>query len=265
MDVFVDAVGVAAPGLPDWHGSQSVLRGESEWIPEPLGQYKPSRLSRNEARRTSELVRTAFRVCEDVASQMQSDLSDCATVFASSGGDYGITDRICRALMDADEGVSPIQFHNSVHNAPAGYWSIATGSRLPSTSISAFDDTFPVGLLEAAALCLGEEQRVLLVGYDISPPEPLRLVREVSYPFGVALLLSPQGGATHSTRLSILVEQGAQEGSPVSNASLEALRTANPIARSLPMLEGLAREGDFSTMFANTRTPGVRVDAVSCG
>ena len=51
------------------------------------------------------------------------------TVFTSSSGDGDNVHEICETLAAADRQVSPTRFHNSVHNAPAGYWSIATRSR----------------------------------------------------------------------------------------------------------------------------------------
>ena len=45
--------------------------------------------------------------------------------------------------------VSPTRFHNSVHNAAAGYWTIGAGAMQPATAISAFDASFAQGLLEA--------------------------------------------------------------------------------------------------------------------
>ena len=43
--------------------------------------------------------------------------------------------------------ISPTQFHNSVHNAAAGYWHIAAGSAAPSLSVGGHDGAFAAGLL----------------------------------------------------------------------------------------------------------------------
>ena len=88
-------------------------------------------------------------------------IRDRYTVFASSGGDSEVLDKICTALTLPDRPVSPTQFHHSVHNTPAGYWSIATGCTQPSLSLSAYDSSFSAGLLEAAALAWAEAVRVL--------------------------------------------------------------------------------------------------------
>ncbi len=113
------------------------------------------------------------------------------TVFASSGGDSEVLDKICTALTLPDRPVSPTQFHHSVHNTPAGYWSIATGCTQPSLSLSAYDSSFSAGLLEAAALAWAEAVRVLLIAYDLPLPFPLSERRRIVAPFAVALLLNP--------------------------------------------------------------------------
>ena len=75
--------------------------------------------------------------------------------------------------------VSPTRFHNSVHNAPSGYWAVATGSREPSTSLCAYDASFAAGLLEAAAQATVDDRPVTLVAYDLPYPEPLQRARPI--------------------------------------------------------------------------------------
>ncbi len=60
--------------------------------------------------------------------------------------------RRARDLLEALAGrgpawCRPTQFHNSVHNAVAGYWSIATKSTQPMTCLAAHDHSFAAGLL----------------------------------------------------------------------------------------------------------------------
>ncbi len=59
--------------------------------------------------------------------------------------------------------MSPTQFHNSVHNAAAGYWSIAHGSRQPATCLGAHDWTWAAALLKAVAEVAATGAPVLLV------------------------------------------------------------------------------------------------------
>lgn len=263
MNVFVEAVGLAAPGLNNWQESLPVLRGQQDYQPSALERYKPEQLPPNERRRATDLVRMAFRVCEDLLRDQPADVRQCATVFASSGGDYPIIDQICKALCENERLVSPTQFHNSVHNSAAGYWSIATGSRAPSTSISAYDDSFGAGLVEAAGVCVIEQLPTILAVYDIKPPEPLQSKRPISQDFGVALLLTPTASARSLAQLTIKTAAHA-DGTPVQVAALETLRLSNPAARSLPLLEFIARQQPGYVLLAANNNPALTIEVKPC-
>ena len=263
MAVYLNSVGLAAPGLLNWQSSQPVLAGQQRYDAIALEKYKPTQLPPNEARRATELVRMAFRVCEEVMNNTRMPLRDCASVFASSGGDYPIIDQICRTLCEPERLVSPTQFHNSVHNSAAGYWSIATGSRLPSTSLSAYDDSFSVGLLEAITFCQSEQLPTLLAVYDIKPPYPLSEKRLITVEFGVALLLSPVASSDSIARLQLSGEAGNQP-TMCSNSDLELMRLANPAARSLPLLEILARAESGSVTFSNRNHTRLTLEVSAC-
>ncbi len=269
-EVYLQALGVAGPGLENWPATAAVLRGEQPYQAAEMERYKPQRLPPNERRRATQLVRTAFRVCEELADASNADLTRCAAVFASSGGDYTIMDQICRVLRGGERQVSPTQFHNSVHNSAAGYWSIATGSRAASTSISARDDSFVAGLLEAASFCTLEQQPTLLAAYDIRPPEPLLSKRPVGADFGVALLLTPSPEDGCLAKLTVDIATGidarATPPSRCADPALEQLRTANPAARCLPLLELLARQASGALHFAAPNRQGlqVTVEGIPC-
>jgi hypothetical protein len=113
-----------------------------------------------------------------------------ASVFASSGGDGQILHELLEALASAERQVSPTRFHNSVHNAPAGYWSIALRSHAPSTSLCCYDWSFAAGLLEAGAQCVTDGVSVLLVSYELPYPEPLHAPEIVLGILGLARLLA---------------------------------------------------------------------------
>jgi len=126
-----------------------------------------------------------------------------------------------------------------VHNAPSGYWGIATGSRAPSTSLCAFDWSFGAGLLEAATQAGADHESVLLIAYDLPYPEPLRGVRPMRHPFASALLIARE----RSPRSLAACELGSgTAGAPsrMQDDNLEQLRRDNPAARSLPLLAALA-------------------------
>ncbi len=126
------------------------------------------------------------------AAQMRGKL---ATIFTSSAATAVPCTRSCRHWRRRNAQVSPTRFHNSVHNAPAGYWHIASACREPSTSISCYDASFAAGLLEAAAQIATEEPGVLLIAYDLPYPAPLASVRPIKESFATALHLTPGGYA----------------------------------------------------------------------
>ena len=162
------------------------------------------------------------------------------TVFTSSGGDGQGLHEICETSTTAERQVSPTRFHNSVHNAPAGYWSIATQSRAPSTSLCAYDWSFAAGLLEAAAQVVIEHEAVLLVSFDLPYPEPIHTFRPIHGVLGVALLLAREHGERASARLEIELADQEMPPTPCIDAELERLRAHNPTGRALPLLAALA-------------------------
>ena len=263
--IFVDAIGLAAPGLVGWQMGRSVLAGDEPFKPQALDRYKPKLLPANERRRATNLIRLAFQAGEDAVLNDGIETTKTAAIFASSGGDYDIIDKICRVFSGPDRAVSPTQFHNSVHNSAAGYWSIATGSRAPSSSLSAFDFSFSAGLLEAVCFVTIEKLPTLLVVYDISPPPPLSEKRPVSYPFGSALLLSPQKTERSCASLTLrLVPSGTIQESTMHFDYLESVRMDNPAARCLPLLELLACRSGGLLAFCTAGPQFVTVDVVPC-
>lgn len=245
MRVAIESVGLAAPGLPGWAESQAVLRGEAQYEYADMPKYAPQVLPPNERRRATALTRLAFQVAEDATRDLQRPLSDLAAVFACSGGDTHVMDHLCRTLATEDRAISPTYFHNSVHNAPAGYWSIATGSMHPSTALCAHDASFAEGLREAVSMSVAEQVPVLLVAYDAIPPEPLLKKRPLSLPFGAAMVLNAQIDSSNSlARLELLSGQQERQSEQVSclpDETLETMRLGNPIARSLPLLVAIAK------------------------
>jgi hypothetical protein len=239
--VYVDRIGVLAPGLAGWDAARACLAGQCSYQPSPLPALKPALLAPDVRRRTSEHIRFAVEVASDATRGLDRAARELATVFASCDADGQIThDILIEVAKDAPQ-VSPTRFHNSVNNAAAGYWCMAVGSQQPSTSIGAWDDVAAAGLLEAAAQVLLEHPRVLLVVHDLPMPEPLHSARPVSAPFGAGLLLSRTRSAETIAALAIeLAPQGDAETTLVDPA-LETLRLGNPAARCLSLLCALAR------------------------
>jgi hypothetical protein len=233
----LQSVGIAAPGLSGWLGAVPVLRGDAPWVVVAEPPYAPALLPPNERRRATAAVKQAFRAAEDAVTLAGCEARELASVFASSDADMTVLHRICAALADAARIISPTDFHNSVHNAASGYWSIAVQSMAPTTSLSAFDASFAVGLIEAAALAHDRRCDVLLVAYDALAPEPLRAKRPLGEAASVALLLRV---AETGNCGSITLETGERAVTSCARAEFETLRTSNPALRALPLLELIA-------------------------
>jgi hypothetical protein len=243
MRVFVEGIGIAGPGLDGWPASREVLARTAPYEP-ALFQPRPvSLLPPAERRRAGPAIRLAIGAGIEALDHAKRDPATMAMVFTSSSGDTDtISDILCVLATDRRE-VSPTRFHNSVHNAPAGYWAVATGSREPSTSLCALDDSFSAGLLEAAVQAVVDTRPVTLTAYDLPYPEPLHGARPIEGMFAMALVLTPQLTNQTFASLTITPGSGGLLAAPMPDARLERLRLGNPAARSLPLLAAIARGG----------------------
>jgi hypothetical protein len=176
-------------------------------------------------------VAWALAVAQEAAASSGLDAGAFSMVFASSDGDGDIVHRLCTALAAPAPTVSPTDFHNSVHNAATGYWSIGARSQAASTAICAYDGSFAAGLLEAAAQIAVEQRPVLLVAVDLPYPPPLAPHRPVRHGFAAALALAPGEGMEISL-----------DGTAASPLPLREFE-GNAAAAALPLLAVLAGSG----------------------
>lgn len=242
--VVVAGIGLLGPGLADWASGAALLREPSGWAGAPTAVPPPNRLPPTERRRAGTVVKASLVVADQALAMAGADPAALPTVFSSSTGDPLNCHLLCEALAQPERLVSPTRFTNSVHNAPAGYWHIATASRAPSTSLAAYDASFAAGLLEAAVQVRTSDAPVLLVAADVPYPEPLHAKRPVADTFALALLLAP-GGAGRELALALT---GDAAPTPCAHAGLEDLRRTIPAARALPLLAALA--GDAPAVVA---------------
>ena len=239
LAAVVDAVAVLGPGLAGWNEARDVLAGRRAFERTPAAVPAPALLPANERRRSGMAVRIALAVGAAALESAGRAPSAVPTVFASSTADGDTCHAICEQLAGPDRMISPTRFHNSVHNAPAGYWSIATRCMAASTSLCAHDGSFVAGLLEAGALVRAGGEPVLLIAYDAPYPEPLRsAAHRTPDPFGVAMLLAPQAGPASLVRLELSLDP--RPASAMAEPGLEALRRDIPTARALPLLARIA-------------------------
>jgi Beta-ketoacyl synthase, N-terminal domain len=239
LAAYVDGVGFLGPGVGDWPAAAGILSGAATWQNGPTVLPLPQSLPSTERRRTGPLVRLTLAVGLEATTRAGADPATLPAIFTSSGGDGENCHEICQALAAPDRQLSPTRFHNSVHNAAAGYWGIATGATPASNALCAHDGSFGAGLLEALCELAVERTRVLLIAYDASYPEPLHSVRPIPASLGVALVLAPERTAQSVAKLEAAGTDAPAD--PMADAALEALRVSIPAARSLPLLAQLAR------------------------
>lgn len=237
LTAFVSGIGLIAPGLPDWATAVSVLRGHQPHQVAPTVLPVPELLSGAERRRASRVIKIALGVGLEAVKQAGADASTLATVFTASGADGHNCHALCEQLAGEDRQISPTRFHNSVHNAAAGYWGIATRSMAPCQVIGAFDASFGAGLLDALAQIAVDGQPVLLIAYDSEYPSPLHAKRDTPDCGGVALLLTPRA---EDALGSISVTPTTEAATPLVEPSLQTLCQSIPAMRALPLLRRMA-------------------------
>jgi hypothetical protein len=253
LRVQVEGVGVWSPQLTNFDALRRLLDGHA--LEEPTTRPAATTLSINERRRAPESVLVAIEAASQAVAMSRRNADSLACVFASAYGDQATTDYMCRVLAHSPTELSPTRFHNSVHNAAAGYWTIATDCHAPSSAVCAGHASFGAALLEAAAQVCADHRAVLLVCSDTAGMGPLGELIDCRIAFGCALVLSPQSDTAALPLILSLVSETS------SNALLPQPCTEwmrdNPSAACLPLLAMFAR-GDGECVLAASERLGLR-------
>ncbi|MGZ5079641.1 MAG: beta-ketoacyl synthase chain length factor [Usitatibacter sp.] len=236
----IEGVGIVGPGIANWKDAREILAGRTPFVSRPTVLASPEGLPATERRRAGKSVRLSLAAGLEACAEAGHDARDLVAIFTSSSGDGENCHAICEALASDDRMISPTRFHNSVHNAPAGYWGIATGSTHATDCLAAFDASFGAGLVEAfGRLAAQPSQPVLLIAYDAPYPEPLHATRPIPDCFGVAFAFACDSRSARGPKVTF--ESTHDRASVLADAPLEALRISIPAARALPLLSLLAR------------------------
>jgi hypothetical protein len=242
LTVFIDGIGLIGPGFSSWEEGRRQLAGLAAYSMQKTVLPSPLSLPPAERRRAGAIIKASLAVGHEAVNAAGLNAARLPSVFSSSSGDGINCHEICSALASGDRLISPTRFHNSVHNAASGYWSISTGAMSSSSVLCACDGSFAAGLLEAMTQAVVDDGPVLLVAYDTDYPEPLRSKRAVPDTMGVALIISPR--RSEHSQASITIE-GANclttaAADTMDEAALEFLRQTIPAARALPLLQAIA-------------------------
>ncbi len=259
----IGGVGAVGPGFGNWPAAAELLRhglppvaGDATEIP------VPAILNPRERRRASDTVKLALAAGAEACAAADAAPATLPAVFVSSHGEGKTTHRLMEALCDPDPLVSPTLFHNSVHNTPAGYWSISVKGHAPVASISAGNRSVSAGLLKAASLIERGAERVLLVAYDAPFPAPLDRECPIAAALAVGLLLRPGNAQPAVGRIDWCLEPETGPDS-VAGTPLEGLAGQSPIGEVLPLLGALASGQPRRLVFAGHGWPRLVVDVAS--
>jgi Beta-ketoacyl synthase, N-terminal domain len=262
LSAYIIGVGLLGPGLPDWKTGAPILGGRQRYQPAPTVLPVPALLPPAERRRVGAVVKLALAIGQEALAMAELAPASLITVFSSSTGDGHNCHHLCETLASDDRHISPTRFHNSVHNAAAGYWSIATGATAASNVLGAFDASFGAGLLESMAQVMAEQQPVLMLSYDGDYAEPLFSARPVPDTCGIALALTPK--ATAHSLACLKLRLCAAPGDALPDPELDALRRAIPAARGLPLLALLANGGRSVVHLDYLDNVGLQIELLPC-
>ena len=237
----VRGLGVLAPGLAGWTNARDVFAGQRPWSDGPVASPDVQQLPVTERRRVNATSRWAIAVADEAAAPLEAtERASMPAVFASGDGDGEVLDQMLAALAAPEPSLSPTLFHNSVFNAPIGYWSIATRSTGWATMICAGEGSVAAALLEGASQALAARVPVLCVCVDLAYPDRLAALRAPgrSFAFGIVLDASSPAGGLATIAIGELV------GDESGDRSSDRLRTAfagNAAAAAIPLLACIAR------------------------
>ena len=238
LQATIEGIGFWAPGLPSWDAARAYANGGA-LVADAPARPSPQLLAPNERRRAPETVAVALEVSLAACTAAGRDPVTLPSVFASASGDLVITDYMCATLASDPRSISPTRFHNSVHNAAAGYWTIGTGAMQPATAISAGDATFAQALIEALTQLASGADAVLLAAYDGASAGPLKQVVPSEGLLGAAMVLS-QHARDGAPVLS--VELDDDRGEAAVSGVLSEHAAGNAMAQMLPVFDALARD-----------------------
>jgi hypothetical protein len=242
MRIGIHGIGVWGRGMRNWPEFIALVTNADGTLEANWQAPAPTSIPTRERRRAPLMVKLAVEVANQACDMAHIDPQHVATVFSSSMGDTDITDYMCRSLAGESKVLSPTRFHNSVHNAPAGYWSISAANRAPTSSIASSRESFSAALIEASTLSVVEQRPVLLISSDIAVPGPLGNVYPIGEPFGAALTIDATNPGDDPWEVSISPASDTPQWPVAQHPLLQSISEVNPAARSLALLAAIATD-----------------------
>jgi hypothetical protein len=202
-------------------------------------------------RRASGLTLLACEALGQAAADAGVALATVPLLLGSAYGEIGTAVEMMRSFAEPTGLPSPVRFHNSVHNTPISYASIAFGNGGFSTALAAGPDTVAMALVEAAALLAERGGDALLVFADEPVPAPFAPQRSW-VAAAAAIHLSAAPSAASRARISLPRRGGAAPTVP-------ACLAAHPCAGAFALVDAISR-GSFGALSLGPEGEGWTVD-----
>jgi len=244
MRCRIRGIGVWGPGFSNWSELHNCFLNKASFDESQPNGPKPEVIPANERRRAPLPVKLAIETSSQACEQSGISPQQLNCVFSSGFGDIDITDYMCRTLNTENKQLSPTKFHNSVHNAPAGYWTISTNCMQSANSVAGFAVSTTVTMLEAVAQLTTSGEPALLTFCDVPAKGPLIPVLVNQLPFSASIVLAPIvediNSEDDAIDITLSVIDEPVEWPDLAMTSLVTLYQHNPSARILCLLEALA-------------------------
>ena len=242
LEAKIVAVGAWGAGFRNWQDLQKLLEGKTVEDDGAKGP-KPEIIPANERRRAPLPVRLAVESSWQATQASALSPEELTCVFVSALGDTQLTDYMCKVLAGDSKQLSPTKFHNSVHNAAAGYWTISTGCMKAANSVAGYEESVSLTLLEALTQIANEKTPVLLTFYDAPVSLVLKDLLKNEYPFAVSLVLVPGNMDIEGVKISAEILDDVAQWPLLEGCTdeLKALYQSAPTARVLSLLEKLRK------------------------
>ena len=244
IGIALAGIGVCASGMADWQEARAILRNTGTRRSDRLLKVAPSWLPPTERRRANTTSRLAVAAAMQAVRDVPlTEVARMPTVFSSADGDGEVLTTMLAALAQPKVALSPTLFHNSVFNAPPGYWGLAAQSNAPSTAVSAGDASFAAGLREVHAQIIATQAPVLYIACDVTRCSVFGNPANAAEPFACALRLLPGDAAAGAgqPRLDGWSIASDEDGASIERiADLPGSFAGNPSAVALRLLSAVA-------------------------
>ncbi len=229
--VAVLGVGAFSPQFPD---APSWQRGEpSPEMHDPAGAF----IEKRSRRRVSVLTKALADAYAEAIAQSGVDASTVPTVFGSALGEASTMISLLDQMWREGEGLSPMKFAMSVHNAASGVVSISGANHAFTTSLGADFDTPAMALMEAIGLVATQSEPVVIVCGDDAVPIDIVSAEDGWTLLAGAVVLAPAAAFPDAPTLEL-----SRSAHDLKVAPMDGPMSRNPNAGMFDLVHALGQK-----------------------